>query len=88
MRNRFVRPVIGARPSWRLAARRTGRSAVPVKSADDEEFYRLRKKFYAIDPGIYSLGSCTMKHNPWLNEVLVRLPGCAQIHPLQLLSTV
>ncbi|MBM3570046.1 MAG: glycine dehydrogenase subunit 2 [Alphaproteobacteria bacterium] len=51
-------------------------------------FVRLSRKNYAIDAGIYPLGSCTMKHNPRLNEKLVRLPGLADIHPLQPISTV
>ncbi|HEY1300474.1 MAG TPA: aminomethyl-transferring glycine dehydrogenase subunit GcvPB, partial [Stellaceae bacterium] len=38
-------------------------------------FTRLSQKNYAIDSGIYPLGSCTMKHNPRLNEKLARLPG-------------
>ena len=51
-------------------------------------FTRLSQKNYAIDSGLYPLGSCTMKHNPRLNEKLARLPGFADIHPLQPLSTV
>ena len=51
-------------------------------------FTRLSQKNYAIDSGLYPLGSCTMKHNPRLNEKLARLPGLADIHPLQPLSTV
>ncbi|MBV9816091.1 MAG: aminomethyl-transferring glycine dehydrogenase subunit GcvPB, partial [Alphaproteobacteria bacterium] len=51
-------------------------------------FTRLSQKNYAIDAGLYPLGSCTMKHNPRLNEKLARLPGLADIHPLQPLSTV
>src|SRR6185295_3966045 len=31
-------------------------------------YVRLSQKNYAIDSGIYPLGSCTMKHNPRLNE--------------------
>ena len=46
-------------------------------------FTRLSQKNYAIDSGLYPLGSCTMKHNPRLNEKLARLPGLADIHPLQ-----
>ena len=38
--------------------------------------------------GIFPLGSCTMKHNPRLNEKLARLPGFADIHPLQPEATV
>src|SRR5690348_15092895 len=51
-------------------------------------FTRLSQKNYAIDSGPYPLGSCTMKHNPRLNEKLARLPGFADLHPLQPLSTV
>jgi len=51
-------------------------------------FTRLSQKNYAIDSGLYPLGSCTMKHNPRLNEKMARLPGFADVHPLQPLSTV
>ena len=46
-------------------------------------FTRLSQKNYAIDSGLYPLGSCTMKHNPRLNEKMARLPGFADLHPLQ-----
>ena len=51
-------------------------------------FTRLSQKNYAIDSGLYPLGSCTMKHNPRLNEKLARLEGFAHAHPLQPVSTV
>ncbi len=51
-------------------------------------YTRLSQKNYAIDTGIYPLGSCTMKHNPRLNEKAARLPGLADLHPLQPTSTV
>ena len=51
-------------------------------------YTRLSQKNYAIDSGLYPLGSCTMKHNPRLNERVARLPGFADIHPLQPVSTV
>jgi glycine dehydrogenase subunit 2 len=51
-------------------------------------YVRLSRRNYAIDAGIYPLGSCTMKHNPRLNEKVARLPGFADVHPLQPLSTV
>ncbi|MEE9329300.1 MAG: aminomethyl-transferring glycine dehydrogenase subunit GcvPB [Parvularculaceae bacterium] len=51
-------------------------------------FVRLSQKNYAIDMGPFPLGSCTMKHNPRLNEKIARLPGFADIHPLQPVSTV
>ncbi len=51
-------------------------------------YVRLSRNNYAIDAGIYPLGSCTMKHNARLNEKMARLPGFADIHPLQPVSTV
>ncbi len=51
-------------------------------------YTRLSRKNYAIDMGLYPLGSCTMKHNPRINEKVARLPGLADIHPLQPISTV
>ena len=46
-------------------------------------YVRLSQKNYAIDMGPFPLGSCTMKHNPRLNEKMARLPGFGDIHPLQ-----
>ena len=51
-------------------------------------YTRLSQKNYSIDYGMYPLGSCTMKHNPRLNEKMARLPGLSDIHPLQPESTV
>ena len=51
-------------------------------------YVRLSQKNHAIDLAIYPLGSCTMKHNPRLDEKMARLPGFADIHPLQPISTV
>ena len=51
-------------------------------------YVRLSRLNYSIDSGMYPLGSCTMKHNPRLNEKVARLPGFADIHPLQPVSTV
>ena len=51
-------------------------------------YTRLSQKNYAIDAGFYPLGSCTMKHNPRLNEKMARLPGFADLHPLQPETTV
>jgi glycine dehydrogenase subunit 2 len=47
-------------------------------------YVRLSRMNYSIDSGIFPLGSCTMKHNPRLNEKMARLPGFADVHPLQL----
>jgi glycine dehydrogenase subunit 2 len=38
---------------------------------------------YSLDEGFYPLGSCTMKYNPRINEVMARMPGFAGCHPLQ-----
>ena len=46
-------------------------------------FTRLSKLNVSIDEGMYPLGSCTMKHNPRLNEEIARVPGFALSHPLQ-----
>ncbi|WP_046866478.1 aminomethyl-transferring glycine dehydrogenase subunit GcvPB [Microvirga massiliensis] len=51
-------------------------------------YVRLSQMNYGIDTGLFPLGSCTMKHNPRLNERMARLPGFADIHPLQPVSTV
>ncbi len=51
-------------------------------------YTRLSRQNYAIDLGLFPLGSCTMKHNPRLNEKVARLPGFADIHPLQPVATV
>jgi len=51
-------------------------------------YVRLSQKNHAIDLAIYPLGSCTMKHNPRLNEKAARMPGFGDIHPLQPQSTV
>jgi len=51
-------------------------------------YVRLSHQNYSIDAGFYPLGSCTMKHNPRINEKAARLPGLGDIHPLQPIETV
>jgi glycine dehydrogenase subunit 2 len=51
-------------------------------------YTRLSRQNYGIDLGFFPLGSCTMKHNPRLNEKMARLKGLADIHPLQPVETV
>jgi glycine dehydrogenase subunit 2 len=46
-------------------------------------FTRLSTWNYAIDLGMYPLGSCTMKYNPRVNEFVARLEGLATEHPYQ-----
>jgi glycine dehydrogenase subunit 2 len=70
--------------------RRRGAIGLPGLSEPEvvRHYVRLSRKNYAIDSGLYPLGSCTMKHNPRLNEKMARLPGFADIHPLQPTSTI
>ncbi len=51
-------------------------------------YVRLSQMNYGVDTGMFPLGSCTMKHNPRLNEKMARLAGFADIHPLQPIETV
>jgi glycine dehydrogenase subunit 2 len=69
---------------------RQGRIGLPGLSEPEamRHYVRLSQKNYGIDTGLFPLGSCTMKHNPRLNERMARLPGFADIHPLQPVSTV
>jgi glycine dehydrogenase subunit 2 len=46
-------------------------------------FTRLSTWNYAIDLGMYPLGSCTMKYNPRVNELVARIEGLAEAHPYQ-----
>jgi glycine dehydrogenase subunit 2 len=46
-------------------------------------FTRLSTQNYAIDLGLYPLGSCTMKYNPRVNEHVARVEGLAWAHPYQ-----
>ncbi|HHI88741.1 MAG TPA: glycine dehydrogenase subunit 2 [Hellea balneolensis] len=69
---------------------RQGEIGLPGLSEPEvlRHYVRLSQKNYAIDLGMYPLGSCTMKHNPRLGEKMARLPGFADIHPLQPETTV
>ena len=46
-------------------------------------FKELSDKNFCIEKGFYPLGSCTMKYNPKVNELLASLDGFANLHPLQ-----
>ncbi len=83
-------------PDVELSTSRLGgferRSALDLAGLTEPEamrhYVRLSRLNYSIDSGMYPLGSCTMKHNPRLNEKMARLPGFADVHPLQPVSTV
>ncbi|MGC2211552.1 MAG: aminomethyl-transferring glycine dehydrogenase subunit GcvPB [Candidatus Korobacteraceae bacterium] len=66
-------------------ALRTVPAALPEVSEIEiiRHFTRLSTWNYAVDSGMYPLGSCTMKYNPRVNEVVARLDGIAGAHPYQ-----
>src|SRR5262249_23531769 len=63
------------------------RAALPLPEVSEldvvRHFTHLSHRNYAIDTGIYPLGSCTMKYNPKVNEKTAAMPGFASLHPLQ-----
>ena len=46
-------------------------------------YNRISRRNFDLDSGFYPLGSCTMKHNPRVNERVAALPGHARLHPAQ-----
>ena len=46
-------------------------------------YTNLSTKNHHIDKGFYPLGSCTMKYNPKINDIIANLDGFKNIHPLQ-----
>jgi glycine dehydrogenase subunit 2 len=72
-----------------LARTDSGPSLPEVSEVEVTRHYtRLSRWNYAIDLGLYPLGSCTMKYNPKVNERAARMPGFAGLHPAQPESTV
>jgi glycine dehydrogenase subunit 2 len=65
------------------AARRDKGAELPELSEIEiiRHFTRLSTWNYAIDLGMYPLGSCTMKYNPRVNEFVSRIEGLAEAHP-------
>ncbi len=64
-------------------AHREARAELPELSEIEiiRHFTRLSTWNYAIDLGMYPLGSCTMKYNPRVNEAVARIEGLAEAHP-------
>jgi len=83
-------PKIPEHRDWMGGLRREGKIGLPGLSEPQvvRHYTRLSQLNFSIDGQFYPLGSCTMKHNPRLNEKLARLPGFADLHPLQPISTV
>ena len=63
--------------------RRKKEAALPEVSEPEafRHYVRLSQQNFAIDLGMYPLGSCTMKYNPKINEWAARLSGFADLHP-------
>ena len=67
-----------------LAGEGEGPCLPQVTETDIMRHYtHLASMNFAVDSGMYPLGSCTMKYNPRLNEDAARLPGFANLHPYQ-----
>jgi glycine dehydrogenase subunit 2 len=66
-------------------ARRAQAPNLPEVSEPEivRHYNNLSKKNFDLDTGFYPLGSCTMKHNPKVNERVAALPGHSRLHPLQ-----
>jgi glycine dehydrogenase subunit 2 len=81
-------PGVPERPIDELipAAQRRERPAELPEVSEPEivrHFNRVSRRNFDLDTGLYPLGSCTMKHNPRLNERVAALPGHARLHPAQ-----
>jgi glycine dehydrogenase subunit 2 len=65
--------------------RRTAPPRLPEVAEPEvvRHFTALADRTFGVDTGFYPLGSCTMKHNPRVNERVVNLPGFRDLHPLQ-----
>ncbi len=87
------RPSIPHKPIEELIPTKYLRKKAPglPEVAENEvvrHFISLSTLNYHLDKGIYPLGSCSMKYNPKVNEDISRLPGFANLHPLQPEETV
>ncbi len=78
-------PAVDPRQALGAAHTRDAVSGFPEVSEIEviRHFTRLSTWNYAIDLGMYPLGSCTMKYNPRVNEFVARLDGIATEHPFQ-----
>jgi glycine dehydrogenase subunit 2 len=79
-----------AAPSMLGSLARTAPIGLPGLSEPEavRHYTRLSRQNYGIDLGFFPLGSCTMKHNPRLNEAVARMKGFKDVHPLQPRETV
>jgi glycine dehydrogenase subunit 2 len=88
VKNNFVPEIdIEEVPLDKILPKKYQRNELNIPDIPEVEIIRhyitLSKQNYGVDTGIYPLGSCTMKYNPKINEIIARLPGFTKIHPLQ-----
>ncbi|OLD12157.1 MAG: glycine dehydrogenase (aminomethyl-transferring) [Crenarchaeota archaeon 13_1_40CM_3_52_10] len=86
------RKIVGA-DAWNgvpKALLRNGPPPLPEVSEPEvvRHYTRLSQENFAVDLGIYPLGSCTMKYNPKVSEAIAQNPKLEKIHPEQDESTV
>ncbi len=69
---------------------REGEPNIPEISEPEivRHFLRLSQMNFAIDLGMYPLGSCTMKYNPKVSQRIARNPKIAALHPYQEESSI
>jgi glycine dehydrogenase subunit 2 len=72
-------------PELAESLRRSQAPRLPELSEPEivRHFTALADRTFGVDTGFYPLGSCTMKHNPRVNERVVGLPGFRDLHPHQ-----
>ena len=72
------------------AFRRRSPLTLPTTSEPEvlRHFGRLARRTFSLQEGLYPLGSCTMKYNPAVNEMIARMDGFSGIHPYQPQETV
>jgi glycine dehydrogenase len=73
----------GAVPKIPSVMMRTTSPLIPKLTSKDiiEYYQKLGKQNLSPDDGIYPLGSCTMKYNPYINDYAAGLEGFTQVHP-------
>ncbi len=77
------RPLEDLIPANLLRSERPPRLPEVAEPEIVRHYNRLSRRNFDLDTGFYPLGSCTMKHNPRLNERVAALPGHARLHPAQ-----
>ncbi|MCS3920688.1 aminomethyl-transferring glycine dehydrogenase subunit GcvPB [Fervidibacter sacchari] len=90
---RLPEPDVPVKPLTELFGTENLRSDPPPLPELDQptvvrHFVRLSQLNYSVDTHFYPLGSCTMKHNPKVDEEVAKLPEFAMLHPLQDEETV